>query len=66
MRAFLTILCIICFASTTLAVVPPKRAISYPEGTFRKQRNGTIVHYDKNGKKVGVYKLNNGRYVQTK
>lgn len=66
MRALLTVFCLICFAGTSLAVVPARRLHSYPEGTFRKQRNGTIVQYDKSGKKIGIYKLNNGRYVKAK
>ena len=37
-----------------------------PQGTFKKLRNGTIVQYDKNGKKVGKYKLDNGRYYRLK
>ena len=37
-----------------------------PQGTFKKQKNGTIVQYDKNGKKIGKYKLDNGRYYRLK
>ncbi len=66
MRALLTVFCLFCFIGTSFAVVPPQRIHSYPEGTFKKQRNGTIVHYDKNGKKVGVYRLNKGRYIKAK
>lgn len=66
MRALLTLFCLICFAGTSFSVVPTRRVRSYPEGTFRKQRNGAIVQYDKNGKKIGIYKLNNGRYIKTK
>ena len=35
-------------------------------GTFKKKRGGDIVHYDKNGKKVGVYKSVGRRYIKIK
>lgn len=67
MKVLFTILCLICFTCSVFAVVPNStRVRKYPEGTFRKQRNGTIVQYNKSGKKIGVYKLNNGRYVRAK
>ena len=37
-----------------------------PQGTFKKKRNGTIVQYDKKGKKIGVYKLSRGTYIKIK
>ena len=37
-----------------------------PEGTFKKQSNGKFVQYDKNGKKIGTYKLTNGKFVRIK
>ena len=37
-----------------------------PQGTFKKSRSGKIIQYDKNGKKIGVYKIPNGRYVKIK
>ena len=30
-----------------------------PQGTFKKKKDGTIVQYDKNGKKIGTYKFSN-------
>ena len=46
----------VCYADNT-------RINKYPQGTFVKSRNGKIIQYDKNGKKIGVYKLNSERYV---
>ena len=37
-----------------------------PKGTFKKTRDGKIVQYDSRGKKVGIYKMNNGKYVKVK
>ena len=36
-------------------------ANKFPQGTFVKSRSGKIIQYDKNGKKIGEYKLNSGR-----
>ena len=66
MKKFLTILTLLAFSCTVFAAIPEKRIKNLPQGTFRKTRNGTIVQYDKNGKKVGVYKVNSGKYVKTK
>lgn len=30
-----------------------------PQGTFKKKKDGTIVQYDKNGKRIGTYKFSN-------
>lgn len=37
-----------------------------PQGTFKKTITGKIVQYDKNGKKIGSYKIKNGRYYKIK
>lgn len=66
MRKVLVILTLFAFVSTTFAALPERKIKNLPEGTFKKTRSGAIVQYDKNGKKVGVYKLNSGKYVKTK
>lgn len=69
MKKFLTVLCLLLFASASYAEIsnlPAKKFNNMPEGTFKKQKNGTIVQYDKNGKKIGKYKLDNGRYYRLK
>ncbi len=43
-----------------------KKHNNLPQGTFKKQKDGTIVQYDKNGKKIGKYKLDSGRYYRFK
>ena len=54
----------------TCSTVLAESSVSYhrnmPQGTFKEKRGGEIVHYDKNGKKVGVYKSVGGRYVKIK
>lgn len=37
-----------------------------PQGIFKKKRNGEFVQYDKNGKKIGVYKISNRKCVKVK
>ena len=66
MRKVLVLITFFAFISTAFAGLPERKLKNLPEGTFKKTRNGTIVQYDKNGKKVGIYKLNSGKYVKTK
>lgn len=63
MKKFIIILVSICFALPAFALVPQK---NLPSGTFKKKRNGTIVQYNDKGKKIGIYKLENGRYKRIK
>ena len=66
MRIFLVLILLFSFASFVYAEIPEKKIKSFPEGTFKKARNGQIIQYDKNGKKVGVYKQYNGRFTKLK
>ena len=67
MKRFLVILILLCFASVVYADVSrAKRYGGYPEGSFKKSRNGKIIQYDKNGKKVGVYNLKSGKSTKRK
>ena len=66
MKKFSTLLLIMMFGLAVNAQLPVKKLSNPPAGTFKKARNGTIVQYDKNGKKIGVYKIKNGKYVQVK
>ncbi len=43
-----------------------KKYAGYPQGTFKKTRSGQIVQYDKNGKKIGVYKPSVRKYKKIK
>lgn len=36
------------------------------QGTFKKKANGKYVQYDKNGKKIGIYKISKGKFVRVK
>jgi len=77
MREFLIIICLLSilspvFADINTATMPDinkaaiKRRTNMPQGTFKRQKDGTIVQYDKNGKKIGKYKLDNGGYYRFK
>lgn len=55
------------FCSSVFAELPTvKYHKNMPEGTFRAKRNGDIVHYDKNGKKIGVYRASGRKYKRIK
>lgn len=43
-----------------------KQPKTFPEGTFRKKRNGDVVQYNGRGKKIGTYKMINGKYEKVK
>ena len=65
-KIFILFLSLIIPVLGVLAEIPVKKLKNPPVGTFKKKRNGTIVQYDKNGKKVGTYKMGNGKYYQVK
>ena len=67
MKRLFTVLLLIFFIGTANAeFVPSKRINSMPEGVFKKTRSGKIVQYNSKGKKIGIYKYSNGRYVNVK
>ena len=66
MKKFLVILILCAFTGSVWAEPPERKIKNLPEGTFRKTRNGTIVQYDKNGKKIGTYKMNSRKYVKVR
>lgn len=69
MKKLAAILIILSFISPAVfAAEAPKYKYktAMPQGTFKKKRDGTIVQYDKRGKKVGTYKLQNGSYQKIK
>lgn len=67
MKRILILLIMLSFLSVAaLAELPQNKHTNYPQGTFKKNKNGQIIQYDKNGKKLGVYKVTNKRYVKTK
>lgn len=43
-----------------------KKSGNLPDGVFKKTRSGEFVQYDKNGKKIGKYKVINGRFIKIK
>ena len=59
MRTWFVILILFFFACHVNAELKAERRYGgYPQGTFKKSMAGKIIQYDKNGKKVGVYKIN--------
>ena len=63
MKKFFVILILLTFALCVYADEQyVKKYNNYPQGTFKKSRNGKIIQYDKNGKKVGVYNINSRKY----
>ena len=57
---FLVIALPVCAELTT------KKVNNLPEGVFKKNRGGEYVQLDKKGKKIGVYKVINGRLIKVK
>ncbi len=67
MKKILIITFIFMIAGAVFAdVQPTKKYNNAPQGTFKKNRNGDFVQYDKNGKKNGVYKISKGKYYRVK
>lgn len=65
MRKLFVVLTLLIFMSVVFADENYTRRYSgYPEGVFKKSRNGKIVQYDNNGKKIGVYNIGSGKYVK--
>ncbi len=63
MKKLTCVLIAFCFVLSVNASIPKK---NLPQGTFKKKRNGTIIQYNDKGKKIGIYKLENGRYKKIK
>lgn len=66
MKKLLTIFVLLLFTSTTYAeIATQKKLYEMPEGTFKKSGN-KIIQYNIKGKKIGIYKYSNGKYVKIK
>ena len=61
MNKIFVLLIILLLTGTAFAGIPAKKYDNPPQGTFKKKANGDFVQYDKNGKKIGVYRLLNGK-----
>ena len=66
MRYLILVICLVSFLCNVYANSAESRIRKMPEGTFKKSFTGKIIQYDKNGKKIGSYKLKNGRYYKIK
>ena len=62
MRIWAVLLILLSFVcAVPVEALPAKKYSGYPQGTFKKSRTGKIIQYQ-NGKKVGVYNINTGKY----
>ena len=66
MRYVALLICFLFIITEVFAASQRGIAVKMPEGTFKRSYNGKIIQYDKNGKKIGQYKINNGRYYKIK
>ncbi len=68
MRKLIVLLLILSFIPTVIAAqnLQYKHKAAMPQGTFKKKRDGSIVQYDKQGRKIGTYKFENGSYKKIK
>lgn len=65
-KFFILFIIFVCTGVVFAMDVPVKKYGNIPQGTFRKNRNGDFVQYDKNGKKIGVYRISKGMYLKVK
>lgn len=66
MKKFLIIFLSIVLVSPVFADTTLKKTGSIPDGVFRKKKNGDFVQIDKNGRKIGIYRIVNGRFIKVK
>ena len=67
MKKIFAVIVLLMSVCTAHAAIPHQAKMnSLPEGTFKKTRSGKIIQYNPQGKKIGVYKFNSGRYVKVK
>ena len=66
MNKLLVIFLSVLLMSPVWATLKPEKTANFPEGVFKKTRSGDFVQYDKKGKKIGVYKVINGRFIKVK
>ena len=52
--------------TSVFALEPAAGQNKYPQGVFKKKRNGDIVQYNSNGKKIHTYKIKNGKILNIK
>ena len=62
MKEVLTLFVMFVFVMSVYASEIQIKAKNYPTGTFKKARNGKIIQYDNNGKRIGVYEINSYKY----
>ena len=66
MKKFWVIFLFLVIALPVCAELTTKKVNNLPEGVFKKTRGGEYVQLDKKGKKIGVYKVINGRLIKVK
>jgi len=60
-RKFLSLIFLVLLLPPVFAETGYRKYNNLPQGTFKKNWKGDIVQYDKTGKKIGVYRIQNVR-----
>ena len=66
MKKLIAILLVFCMVPSVYAVPELKKRPNLPQGTFKKKKNGDVIQLDSKGKKIGIYRVKNGKYVKVK
>lgn len=66
MKNLFVLFVLIIFSTSVFAKIPVRTLKNPPQGTFKKTRTGKIIQYDKNGKKIGTYKINSRKNLYIK
>lgn len=66
MKKLLTIFILLISTTIVFAQNTNAKNNTLPQGIFKKKHNGQVVQYDNKGKKIGIYKIKNGKYVKIK
>lgn len=66
MKHVIILIILFCCVITVFAETDIKANANFPQGIFKKKRNGDIIQYSTKGKKIGIYKVSNGKYVKIK
>ena len=52
--------------ASVFAFEPTAGQNKYPQGVFKKKRNGDLVQYNSDGKRIHTYKMKNGKILKIK
>lgn len=66
MKKILLIFVLLFFSISAFSFPFAKDNGDYTSGSFKRNKKGEFVQYNKKGKKIGVYKIINGKFVKIK